>query len=99
MAKIPTYESRRVPSGNVSRPNLPDYSVQLAQKAVKYANNVLDKQAQEEGLQEGFEAVEQGTQTIEQAEQKSSLTIRGKAFKTGARNAFIAKTKTDLELE
>jgi len=97
MAKIPTYESRRVPSGNVSRPNLPDYSVQLAQKAVKYANNVLDKQAQEEGLQEGFEAVEQGTQTIEQAEQKSSLTIRGKAFKTGARNAFIAKTKTDLE--
>ena len=97
MAKIPTYESRRVPIGNIKRPNMPDYSVDLAQKAVKYANKVLDIKAEEEGLQQGFEEVNQGTTTIQEAEKASSFTIRGNAYKKGARNAYIAKTKTDLE--
>jgi hypothetical protein len=97
MAKIPTYTSQRTPTGSVKRPNLPDYSVDIAQKAVKYANKVLDIQAEEEGLQQGFEEIDQGTQTIEQAEQVSSFTIRGSAYKKGARNAYIAKTKTELE--
>ena len=97
MAKIPTYTSKRTPTGNIKRPNLPDYSVDIAQKAVKYANKILDIQAEEEGLQEGFEAINEGTTSIQDAEKASSFTIRGSAYKKGARNAYIAKTKTDLE--
>ena len=99
MAKIPTYTSKRTPTGNIKRPNLPDYSVDIAQKAVKYANKVMDIQAEEEGLQQGFEEIEQGTTTIQDAEKASSFTIRGSAYKKGARNAYIAKTKTELESE
>ena len=54
MAKIPTYTSKRTPTGNIKRPNLPDYSVDIAQKAVKYANKVMDIQAEEEGLTTRF---------------------------------------------
>ena len=99
MAKIPTYTSKRTPTGNIKRPNLPDYSVDIAQKAVKYANKIMDIQAEEEGLQQGFEEIDQGTTTIQEAEKASSFTIRGSAYKKGARNAYIAKTKTELEGE
>ena len=59
----------------------------------------MDIQAEEEGLQQGFEEIEQGTTTIQDAEKASSFTIRGSAYKKGARNAYIAKTKTELESE
>ena len=98
MAKIPTYQTRALPSGRTPRPNLPDYSVDITRKLVKTSNQILDAKAEREGLQAGFEAIEQGTTTIEQAE-ASSMTIRGDAFKKGARGAFVAKTKNELETE
>tara|TARA_R100001443_G_scaffold20616_2_gene32674 strand:+ start:1536 stop:4454 length:2919 start_codon:yes stop_codon:yes gene_type:complete len=96
--RINQYSAGRVPTGRVPRPNLPDSSVDIASKVVRVSNKILDAKAEREGLQAGFEAIEQGTQTIDQAE-ATPMTIRGDAFKKGARDAFVAKTKNELEIE
>jgi len=100
MAKIPTYESRRVPSGNVARPNLPDYSVNIANKLVSASNKVLDAKAIDEGYKAGKE--EQAKQFVEDNTlvERSGYTLRNEAFNKGANAAYVVgmKNKADTEL-
>lgn len=99
MAKIPTYESRRTPSGSVVRPNLPDYTVDIAQGLVKASNKILDAKAIDEGFKQGKieqqQALESGAGFVEQ----QGYTLRSEAFNKGANAAYVAGMKSKAEQE
>ena len=88
------------PTVEVAEPTIEEPTVEIEQQAFQESfEENFTAILEEEGLQEGFESIEQGTTTIQDAEKASSFTIRGSAYKKGARNAYIAKTKTELESE
>lgn len=97
MAKIPTYQSKRTPSGKVARPNLPDFSVNIAQKLVSASNKVLDAKAIDEGYKAGkteqAEALSNGNTYIE----KEGYTLRNEAYNKGANAAYVAGMKSQAE--
>tara|TARA_X000001382_G_scaffold23319_4_gene14222 strand:+ start:5359 stop:8340 length:2982 start_codon:yes stop_codon:yes gene_type:complete len=99
MAKIPTYESRRTPTGQVVRPNLPDYTVDIAQGLVKASNKILDQKAIDEGFKQGKveqqKALESGAGFVEQ----EGYTLRSQAFNKGSNAAYVAGMKTKAEQE
>jgi len=99
MAKIPTYESRATPSGSVVRPNLPDYTVDIAQGLVKASNKILDAKAIDEGFKQGKieqqKALEEGKGFLEQ----QGYTLRSEAYNKGANAAYVAGMKTKAEQE
>ena len=97
MAKIPTYESRRTPTGRVARPNLPDYSVELAQKVVRAGNKVLDAQAVDEGYKAGKEEQAKAFEETQTLVQKEGYTLRSDAYNKGANASYIAGMKTKAE--
>lgn len=98
MAKIPTYENRRAPTGRFTRPRLDDTNIRNAQKIVNYANEVLDEKAKNDGYEAGIEAqnnaLKQGQAYIEAENQ---YTIAGNAFQKGANAAFIAGTQKKIK--
>ncbi len=96
MAKIPTYKNQKNFQSGFRAPQLKDASVSLLQGISRVTNEVLDKRAAKEGKEKGFADVQSGTSTINQAEAKPN-TIRGSAYKEGARASFVAKTKNDYE--
>ena len=99
MAKIPTYESRRTPSGSVVRPNLPDYTVDIAQGLVRASNKILDAKAIDEGFKQGKveqqKSLEEGKGFLEQ----EGYTLRSEAYNKGANAAYVAGMKTKAEQE
>jgi hypothetical protein len=96
MAKIPTYKSKTTVRSGFRAPQLKDATIPLLQGVNNLAQNHLDKVAATEGKESGFQEMEAGTTTIKQAEAKPN-TIRGEAYKEGARASFVAKKKTEYE--
>lgn len=100
MAKIPTYESRRAPSGRIARPNLQDYSVEIAQKLVRASNKVLDAKAIDEGFKAGKEEQAKSLEETNTLVQQEGYTLRSDAFNKGANAAYVSgmKSKADKEI-
>lgn len=95
--KIQTYESNQINTRSGFRaPTLKDATVGILQGVSRVTNDVLDKRAAEEGKTQGFTDVNKGSVTIKQAEAKPN-TIRGAAYKDGARASFVAKKKNEYE--
>ena len=98
MAKIPTYENRRAPTGRFTRPRLDDTNIRNAQKIVAFANDILDEKAKNDGYEAGVEAqnnaLKEGQAYIEAENQ---YTIAGSNFQKGANAAFIAGTQKRIK--
>jgi hypothetical protein len=98
MAKIPTYENRRAPTGRFSRPRLDDTNIRNTQKIVNFANDVLDEKAKNDGYEAGIEAqnkaLKEGAAYVEA---ENNYTIAGNAFQKGANAAFIAGTQKKIK--
>ncbi len=98
MAKIPTYENRRSPTGRFTRPRLDDTNIRNAQKIVAFANDVLDEKAKNEGYEAGVEAQNQNLKEgLAYVETENQYTIAGSAFQKGANAAFIAGTQKKIK--
>lgn len=98
MAKIPTYENRRAPTGRFTRPRLDDTNIRNAQKIVNYANEVLDEKAKNDGYEAGIEAQNNAlTQGQAYIEAENQYTIAGNAFQKGANAAFVAGTQKKIK--
>lgn len=96
MAKIPTYTSKRTITGNVRRPSMPDYSAETGRKVAKIFNKIADVKAEKDALKQGYEDVYNKNVNIKDVDM-DSITIRGSAYSKGAKQAFVATTKTDVE--
>lgn len=94
--KIPTYQSNKQVGATFTPPKLKDATVPLLNSIHKLGQDHLDKVAAEQGETQGFQDLQSNTVNIQQAEAKPN-TIRGQAYKVGARSAFVAKTKNDYE--
>jgi len=96
LKNIPTYQSQKQISSTFNAPQLQDGTRSILKGINDLAQNHLDKKAAEQGETQGFQDLQSGASTIQQAEAKFG-TIRGDAYKKGARTAFVAKTKDDYE--
>ena len=99
MAKIPTYKSQTNFRSGFRAPQLRSAVTNITKPLVEMSNQILDKKAATEGREQGFKDVNEGKVNINEAEKKSSFTIRGAAYKEGARKSFVAKTKNDYETQ
>ena len=97
MAKIPTYQSRGTPSGRVARPNLPDYTVNIANKVVNASNKILDAKAVDEGYKAGKEEQANNLELNNQLLEQPGYTLRSEAYNKGANAAYVAGMKTKAE--
>lgn len=96
--KIPTYQSQKQVGATFKPPVLQDGTRSILKGINDLAQNHLDKKAAEQGQEQGFTDLQSGATTIQQAETKLG-TIRGDAYKKGARAAFVAKTKNNYETQ
>tara|TARA_R100001510_G_C7653674_1_gene212019 strand:- start:835 stop:3750 length:2916 start_codon:yes stop_codon:yes gene_type:complete len=94
--KIPTYKTQTNFRSGFRAPQLKDATVPILKAVNNLTQDVLDNRAAKEGKEQGFQDVQSGTSTINEAEAKPN-TIRGAAYKEGARSSFVAKTKNDYE--
>tara|TARA_R100001510_G_C7656302_1_gene216169 strand:+ start:39 stop:2948 length:2910 start_codon:yes stop_codon:yes gene_type:complete len=99
MAKIPTYKSQTNFRSGFRAPQLRSAVTNITKPLVEMSNQILDKKAATEGREQGFKDVNEGKVNINEAEKKSSFTIRGASYKEGARKSFVAKTKNDYETQ
>lgn len=99
MAKIPTYNNMSAPTGRFVKPTVGTEQLRNISKVINFGNEILDDQAAEQGYNQGIEAQKEtlkqgGMQLVQQF---SPFSIRGKAFKEGAKKAYVSavKNKTD----
>lgn len=98
MAKIPTYENRRSPTGRFTRPRVDNTSIRNAQKIVAFANDVLDEKAKNEGYEAGIEAQNNALKEgLTYIEAENQYTIAGSNFQKGANAAYIAGTQKKIK--
>lgn len=99
MAKIPTYNNMSAPTGRFVKPKVGTAQIQNISKIINFGNEILDQQAAEQGYNQGIEAQKETLKKggMELVQQFSPFSIRGKAFKEGAKKAYVSavKTKTD----
>tara|TARA_R100001509_G_scaffold143055_2_gene98619 strand:+ start:1409 stop:4207 length:2799 start_codon:yes stop_codon:yes gene_type:complete len=99
MAKIPTYNNMSAPTGRFVKPRVGTAQLQNISKVINFGNEILDDQAAEQGYNQGIEAQKETLKQggMELVKQFSPFSIRGKAFKEGAKKAYVSavKTKTD----
>ncbi len=96
--KIPTYQSQKVVKSTFKPPQLQDGTRTILKAVNDLAQDHLDVKAAKEGEEKGFQDLQSGATTIQQAESKLG-TIRGDAYKKGARAAFVAQTKDNYETQ
>ena len=95
--KIPTYESNMNVQSGFRAPTLKSATNEIFKPLVNVGNEILDRQAATEGKEKGFSDIDKGAVTIEQAEKKSDFTIRGSAYKEGARASFVSKKRDEID--
>ena len=89
--QIDTYQNRRSPSGTFTRPRLDDTNIKNAQKIVRYANDVLDEKAKQDGFEAGVEAQNKAlAEGLNYIEAENQYTIAGSNFQKGANSAFLS---------
>ena len=95
--KIPTYESNMNVQSGFRAPTLQSATDEILKPLINVGNEMLDRQAAKEGKEKGFSDIDKGAVTIEQAEKKSDFTIRGSAYKEGARYSFVSKKRDEID--
>jgi gamma-glutamylcyclotransferase (GGCT)/AIG2-like uncharacterized protein YtfP len=99
MAKIPTYNNMSAPTGRFVKPRVGTAQLQNISKIINFGNEILDDQAAEQGYNQGIEAQKETLKKggMELVQQFSPFSIRGKAFKEGAKKAYVSAVKTKAD--
>lgn len=99
--KIPQPLSNKQVQPTFRAPQLQDGMSSIYKGVANIGHKILDQRAQDQGYDQGYKEVSEGTnqKPIKEISNQQSITIRGNAYKKGAQAAFVAEKSTEMITE